>query len=223
MSVPELGKARHLPIDKLQPGMKVHRDVLGRKNKVLVAAGEILTAKHCSQLQKWESKEKPQGPSLAKINPKDRTERVRRAEFEGGWRPSHFNQNGVLVSATLASGEESPAVERDPMLSPVIQKNFKEQRSGLSVSIPFGEESEQWKRRNMREEITNLETINAQLNGDLHKQAYPSETLEECMLRRDALLEDNQRLISELKSDKGNGNGHTAKTASSPGRKKAGR
>ena len=137
--VSELGKAKYLPIDKLEVGMKVHRDVLGRKDRVLVNAGEILSRKHVDKLNQWERRTKPMGPAMPKQNIKNRFERVNHSEFIGGWRPSHFNKNGVLVSSTLASGLDVPAVEANPELSPAIQsmpkKSFSMGDTGIDSPI----------------------------------------------------------------------------------------
>lgn len=200
MGVPELGKARYTPIDKLEAGMKVHRDVEGRGGKVLVGAGEVLSRKHIEKLKSWESREKPHGPALPKRNPKDRTERVQHQEFQGGWRPSHFNPQGVLVSATLASGDETPSVERNPELS----KHYQETVRGAhpAVSIPAGEESDVVKIRDLHSEIKALQLVNAQIGGSLSMEATKGETLADYETLRDSIRTENDRIITELKTRK---------------------
>lgn len=214
--VAELGRAKHVKVEDLQPGMKVHRDVLGRGEKVLINAGEILSRKHCTQMKKWERQAKPTGSALPKKNPKDVHERVQHAEFQGGWRPSDFNPNGVLVSSTLASGDESPAVDRDPMQSPVIQSLPRK-----SYNVPVdGVESPVNRQLELSAEIRALESVNAQLGGDLHAQALEFETghYEETLIkRREALKASNAGLVAALKAAK-NGNGHKTNEPATPRR-----
>lgn len=216
-TAPELGRAKYIPVDKLEAGMKVHREVMGRGGKVLINSGEILTRKHVSQMQKWEKREKPLGPALPKKEIKNHYERVVHGEFVGGWKPSHFNKNGVLVSSTLASGAEVPAVEANPELSPTIQslptKSFATGDTGI--------ESPLFRNRMMREEIRVLEGTNAQLGGMIHtvKEEIAGET--ELQERKKALVEDNQKLIDGLKANPAGGNSDEPNASESP--KKRGR
>lgn len=198
----ELGRARHVPIEKLEAGMKVHRDVEGRGGKVLVSAGEILTRKHVEQLRKWEKRDKPLGPAIPKKNHKDIRERVQRSEFQGGWKPSHFNPHGILVSATLASGAEVPEVEKNPEASPFFQKVAGTAKTSVAFDHPNMPEGEIAQKRILRDEIRTLEGVNAQLGGEMHVKGPELETLENHQARRDALAVDNDRLINELKSAK---------------------
>ena len=221
----EFGKVRNVTISDLQAGMKVHRDVVGRNNKVLVSAGEILSHKHVKQLQKWESKEQPLGPAFKKKNPKNRMERVEHAPFEGGWRPSHFNPRGIPVSATLSSGDEAPAVDRDPTKSPLFQNAPK-----TSISVPIGsqEDEPRNRREKLNTEIAALSAVNEELVGTLHSVPPEDRDLSEAGLIafRDELKLQNQVLIRKLREPK-NGNGHdavkinTAKAASRGGRIKS--
>ena len=221
----EFGKVRNVGIGDLQAGMKVHRDVVGRNNKVLVSAGEILSHKHVKQLQKWEAKEQPLGPALKKKNPKNRMERVDHAPFEGGWRPSHFNPRGIPVSATLSSGDEAPAVDRDPTKSPLFQNAPK-----ASISVPVGtsENEPRNRREKLNTEIEALCAVNEELSGTLCSTPPEDRDLSEAGLVafRDDLKLENKRLIIKLREPK-NGNGHDAgkismaKAASRGGRVKS--
>lgn len=219
----EHARTQNVRVDQLEAGMKVHKPVLGRGGKVLVNAGEILSHKHVTQLNKWEAREKPKGAAQKKKDPKNRLERYQHDEFQGGWRPSHFNPRGILVSATLASGDETPAVEKDPFLSPVVQKNLKE-KGGTSVSMTMDTvpESELVQKRDLREEIRTLEGVNAQLGGELHKDAVEVDTVEALTARRDGLNQNNQTLINEMKASKAHGNSAPAVKSGSrkPTRKK---
>lgn len=201
------GKVRTIPVTELQPGMKVEREVLGRNDKVLINAGEVITRRHVQQMQKWEKREKPHGPALPKKNSKNWAEPVRHGEFQGGWRPSHFNPRGVVVSTTLASGDEAPAVEKDPTLSPMIQNSPTKSFAAPDTGI----ESPLFRCRALQREIAVLEQTNAQLGGDLHtvEQKFISE--DELTGRRDTLAAGNQQLIEKLK---GNANAKPAKAGS---------
>lgn len=191
--VAELGKARRVEVNKLQAGMKVQEPVKGRGGKILVNAGEILTEKHCKQLNKWEKREKPQGPVLARKDPKDKREAIRHAEFVGGYRPSHFNPNGILVTATTASGEEVPEVERDPLKS--LIRNDTPQKSFASADV--GIESPAIRCKELEAGIKILEETNKQLGGD-YPEGNPV-TEEELIERTEGLKKQNAELLSALK------------------------
>lgn len=194
--MPEIGRARYVPIEKLEAGMKVHRDVYGRGGKTLVSAGEILTKTHVDKLRKWETREKPVGPVFPRKNPKDRSEPIRRSEYQGGWKPSHFNRDGVLVSSTLASGAEFPDVEAHPEKSKTFQAVMRAQSP--SVAVPSETVFDA-----IEAEIKDLESTNAQIGGTLHTVEAPPETMEEFEARRDELIADNDRLKGNNVSSNG--------------------
>lgn len=194
-----------VPVTGLQAGMKVHSDIVGYKDKTLVAAGEVLTHKHIEKLKKWESREKPKGPAMKKKDPKDHTERTAFAEWQGGWRPSHFNPRGVPVSTAFGSVEAAPKVERDPELSPMIQgiprKSFAVGGEGLES--PF------FRNRELDTEIKNLLETNASLGGVLttkdlipEPKDFMSGGEEQMQGARDAIKLANQELIKTLKAPK---------------------
>jgi len=193
----ELGKANYTPINKLEAGMKVHRDVMGRGGNVLVNAGEVLTRRHLNQLGKWEKKERPQGSALPKKDPKNRFEQVKHSEFMGGWKPSHFNPQGVLVSATLASGVDVPRVEQDPTVSKAFQDLPRK-----SFAVQAGE-SPMDTRYKLEGEIKVLESTNAQLGGTIHSVDRVIAGNSELTARKEELVEDNKRIIQELKGNNG--------------------
>ena len=201
----EIGKVASVPVTDVQAGMKVHNDILGYRGKTLVAAGEVLTKKHVDQLRKWEAREKPQGPALPKKDPKDKIERTRFGEWQGGWKPSHFNPRGVNVSATLGSAQETPAVERNPELSPAIQsiprKSFAVGGEGLES--PFH------RQRDLESEIKGLGETNLSLGGEFDivgsmpaVGSFLSGGEEKLTALRDQLKADNSRLIQSLKATK---------------------
>jgi hypothetical protein len=188
----EHGKARYVGIGDLQAGMKVQKDVLGRKEKVLVNAGEVLTKTHIDKLKKWEAREKPMGAVLPKVNPKDKTEGIRRGDFVGGYKVTHFNPRGIFVTNTLATGDEFPAVEQDPEKSKVIQNA--ERPASFNVG-DVGVDSPLMRKWKLESEIKALERMNAKLGGDLHTVEGVFATEEELTARRDALEKQNQELI----------------------------
>lgn len=196
----QLGKAKYIPVSDLEAGMKVHRDVMGRRGQPLVSAGEILTKMHVDKLKKWESREQPQGAALPRKNPVDRTEPIRHAEFQGGWRPSHFNKNGVLVSSTLASGEDFPAVERDPTLSPVFQNRDVTARKTFTAG-DTGIDSPIQRCWAMREQIKVLESTNDQLGGTVHKSDKQYVGEQELTERKLQLESENRLLIGRLSKE----------------------
>lgn len=198
----ELGKARHMTVDKLEPGMKVHRDVLGKGEKVLVNAGEILTRKHITQLRRWENRQKPKGPAIPKKNKKDIQERVQFGEFQGGYKVSHFNPHGILVSATIAGGDDIPEVDKNPEASPFYQKIVGSAKTSVSMDLPNLPESEIAQKRALRDEIQMLGKVNAQLGGTLHQEKPVLDALADFQTRRDALAADNESLIESLKAKK---------------------
>lgn len=79
---------------EVKPGMVVGRDILGKKGRVLVKAGEKLTKVHCEKLQKWEK----------------RKESV-----------SQFNPRGIEIQKIGLGDPEAPVVEKDPSLSPLMK------------------------------------------------------------------------------------------------------
>ena len=200
-----------LPVTDLQAGMKVHTDILGYKGKTLVAAGEVLTIKHVQKLKQWEQREKPQGPALPKKNPKDSVERTRFAEWQGGWRPSHFNQGGVPVSTAFGSVDAAPKVEQNPELSPMIQgiprKTFAIGGDGI--------ESPLFRQKTLEAEIQSLASTNAQLGGKFDVAAmmpglgtFLNGGEEKMVSLKDALSTDNQRLIADLRAPKADATAH---------------
>lgn len=174
---------------------------MGYKDRILVNAGEILSRKHVNQLKKWEKRDKPLGPALRKTDPKDVRERVQHAEWQGGYRPSHFNPRGFLVSATLSSGEETPRVEKDPTLSPVIQNTA---RKSFNVPIDV-QESPLIREMHLKAEIKSLEMINAQLGGNIHTLEDNITGEENLQARKDSLIKQNSEIIVNLKEGKING------------------
>lgn len=188
----ETARAKHVPIHQLEAGMKVHRNVMGRGGKTLVSSGEILTKTHVDKLKSWEGREKPIGPALPKKDPKDRSEAIRHGEFQGGWRPSHFNEHGVLVSATLASGQEFPEVEKDPSKSKFYQEAEKGTKATTAVPSTTIFDA-------IETEIKTLESTNAQLGGNIHTLDVQPEVMGDMETRRDELVNDNQRLVDELR------------------------
>lgn len=220
----EFGKVKTIEnVSDLQAGMKIHRDIMGRGGKVLVAAGEVLTHKHTRQLQKWDSAPRPMGQALPKKNPKDWREKVQHVAFVGGHRVADFNPHGFVVSGTLASGDEIPEVERDPTKSPLFQNS-----SRKSFAVPAngttGDEEDNIRMFKLNQELKTLRTINAQLGGQLHETPDPVEPTREALTDlRDQLNADNTYLISALQKNKGNGNGHTAEPAAKRGGRASGR
>jgi hypothetical protein len=196
--VAESGKARYVPVDKLEPGMKVHKDVMGRRGTPLVNAGEILSRSHVTQLKKWEARPAPQGAALPRAKKGDP---ITHAPFVGGYRPSDFNPKGILVSATLSSGSEEPAVVDDPTKSPLIQGT-----AGHVFGSPdMGVDSPLFRCRTLEVEIKALESTNAQLGGDLHTTEKKFATEKELTGRRDALAEQNSELIKGMRNAKPSG------------------
>lgn len=147
--VAELGKNRYMPVDKIHAGMVVKKNVIGRGNKVLVNAGEVLTQLHVEKLNSWEKREKPQGPALPRVNPRNTKEAVRHGEFQGGYKVSHFNPKGIMVASTTASGEEFPDVEKNPEASRTFQRVMA--KPSVSMSMDTIPESEIVQKRNERE------------------------------------------------------------------------
>lgn len=194
-----------VPVTKLEAGMKVHADILGYKDKTLVAAGEVLTQKHITKLKQWEAREKPHGPALPKKDPRDRVERTRFAEWQGGWKPSHFNPAGVPVSTVFGSVQATPAVERDPELSPAIQAI---PRKSFSVGGDVGE-SPLFRQRGLETEIKQLLETNADLGGNAslkslvpEQKSFLSGGEEQMEGARDAIKLLNQKLINDLRASK---------------------
>jgi hypothetical protein len=151
-------------------------------------------------LKKWEAREKPAGPVLPKANPKDKTEGIRKGEFIGGYKVSHFNPRGIFVTNTLATGDEYPAVERDPEKSKVIQNA--ERPASFAVG-DVGVESPEFRKRGLSSEIQALERMNAKLGGTIHTVEGVFATESELTMRRDALEKNNQELIDakDVKTD----------------------
>lgn len=191
--MPEFGKTRRVDVDKLQIGMKVKEDVLGYKNKVLVSSGEVITRLHVEKMNKWEAREKPQGPVIARRNPKDQNELIRRAEFQGGWRPSHFNPKGVLVKASTDSGDEYPDVEQHPEKSKVFQKTV----AKTSIAINSGPESVLVEKRNLRDDIKALIEENHKLGGTLEDKTAVLITKESLESFRSEVEAVNNRLLAD--------------------------
>ena len=199
MGVQEHGKARTIPVTDLQAGMKVHSEVIGYGDKVLIDAGEVITRKHVNQIKKWENRPKPaHGKAIPKLNLKDPHERVRHEAWQGGWRPSDFNPRGVLVTNTLASGDETPAVERDVERSPLFQN-----APTKSVNVPINIESPLIREMALKAEIKQLEATNSELGGNyVHDgaEAIGEKALTE---RRDAIAIDNKARIAKLRDGNG--------------------
>lgn len=197
MTVAESGKARHVTVDQLEPGMKVHKEILGRRGTPLVNAGEILTRTHCDKLKKWENAPAPAGPTKARLKKGDPIERL---PFQGGHRVSDFNPRGILVSATLASGDDVPAVVADPTKSPLVQHA---PRNASVMAPDMGIESPLFRARALEREIKTLEDTNKQLGGTIFKadKYYAGEA--ELTVRRDALAKQNTELIEALRGQTG--------------------
>ena len=178
-------------VNGLRPGMKLERDVMGRGDKVLARAGEVLTQKHVQQFDKWEKREQPRGPALAKKNIKDVRERVRHAPFEGGYKLSHFNPRGFTVSTTIASGDEVPAVEKDPTKSPLFQN-----KPTTSFSVPIDVvESPLVRVMELKAEIKGLMKVNSKLGGSIVSDDSKLLIEEDYIKFRDEIEADNDRLI----------------------------
>lgn len=192
--VAELGKAHYVSVNDVQTGMKVHRDVMGRRGIPLVMAGEVLTHRHVEKLRKWEAREKPIGPALPKRDHKNTYERVQHGEFKGGYKVSHFNPQGILVSATLASGAENPEVERNVEKSPFFQGQHVK-----SHNVNVGLESPLFRMRDLESGIKSLKAMNEQLGGIVH-QNIPEQNEEGLSSFRDLLKQENERLIEGLKA-----------------------
>jgi hypothetical protein len=148
--VAELGKSRYVPVSDLQAGMIVKKTVIGRNNKALVNAGEVLSQLHVEKLNSWEKREKPQGPAFPRVNRRNEKEPIRHGEFQGGYKVSHFNPKGIMVAGTTASGEEFPDIERHPENSKTFLKVTGKPNVSMSMdSIP---ESDVVQRRNQKED-----------------------------------------------------------------------
>lgn len=188
-------------VGDLKAGMKLERDVMGRGGKVLASAGETLSRKHITKFTEWENREKPKGQALPrKLDAKgkqDKRERVQHGEFTGGFKLSHFNPKGFLVSTTLASGDENPAVDSDPTRSKLFQS-----AKPKSFNVDSPEESPLWRVRTLEKEIAQLEAMNAELGGALHAEKPQLLTEDDHTKRRDALSVDNKRLIQAMKGGK---------------------
>src|SRR3990167_2989112 len=185
--VAEIGKVKDLPVTELKAGMKVQKDVIGYGGKVLVNAGEILSQKHVNQLNKWEGRQQPQGPVIAKSNPKDRNEPIRRSTAPEKWKVSHFNPYGIRVSNTLATGDLNPAVEQNIELSPRFQKETpRTSFSTGSINIPSPLE----RSLELRSEIKMLEGMNSELGGHLWDDSTNYAGESELLNRKINLLED---------------------------------
>lgn len=189
--VAEHGKTRYVGVNDLQAGMIVKKDVLGRKNKVLVNAGEVLSQLHVEKLKKWDKTEKPQGPALPRVNPKNVREPVRHAEYEGGYRVSHFNPRGIMVATSTASGEELPDIEQHPEKSTAFDKIAKPSVTFGGDSIP---ESTLVKRRNLRAEISELIEENRKLGGIMENKSEDMIKVDDLIDHRDAILKNNKKL-----------------------------
>ncbi len=194
-----------VPVTDLQAGMKVHADILGYKGKTLVASGEVLTQKHIQKLKQWEAREKPQGPALPKKDPKDRVERTRFGEWQGGYRPSHFNQGGIPVTTAFGTPDEVPAIEKDPERSKLIQNQGRKSFAvgGEGIESPF------FRHRELETEIKNLLETNASLGGSLtikslipESKEFMSGGEEQMQGARDAIKVENEKLIVALKAPK---------------------
>ena len=200
------GTVRDVPVADIRPGMRIEKDVMGRGGKVLAHAGEVVSQKHVKKFNEWEAREKPEGPVLAKKNRKDRRERVQRGEWQGGYKLSHFNPRGIRVSTTIASGDESPAVDSDPTRSRLFQDAPRK-----SHSVPIDVESPLIRIMEMKAEVRVLEATNKKLEGTLHDKGGKEITESDWTSRRDALNAENDRLLSESLD---------ARTAPPAGRKK---
>lgn len=199
MTVAESGKARYVGVDQLEPGMKVHKEVMGRRGTPLVNAGEVLSRTHIDKLRKWEHANPPAGPTKARLKKGDPIERL---PFQGGHRVSDFNPRGILVSATLSSGEDVPAVVADPTKSPIIQNA---PRAASVMAPDMGVESPLFRARAIEREIKTLEETNKQLGGTIFKDDKNYAGEKELAVRRDALAKQNTELIEALRNGKSGG------------------
>jgi hypothetical protein len=193
--VAESGKARYVPVEKLEPGMKVHKDVLGRRGTPLVNAGEVITRAHVDKLKKWENQPEPAGNTLPR---KSKTDPIQKAAFKGGYKVSHFNPRGILVSATLASGEDEPEVVRDPTKSPVVQAAG---RSSFAVG-DVGVESPLLQELELKADVRAAEKINARHGGTLHTLEKQPATREELRARLESLETQNAELLDTKRDAK---------------------
>ncbi len=188
------GKVKEVGLNDLRAGMKLERNVMGRNDKILAAAGEVLSKKHIDKFKKYEATQKPVGPAIPRKNPKNKREHIQHGEFEGGYKLSHFNR-GFAVSTSVASGDEVPKVDNDPTQSKLFQnaptKSFAAGDTGI--------ESPLIRVREMEKEIAILESTNSKLGGMLHISKPKLVTEAEHEARREALKKDNDSLIEKLR------------------------
>jgi len=104
--VREIGKSKKVPIGDLQVGHKLQGDIRGAHEKILMAAGEILTKAHIDFIKKVNAR-------------------------EGAGKLSLYTRE-VQAVMTNASGDEFPAVHDDPEKSHTL-KNWYKRGSGLVV------------------------------------------------------------------------------------------
>lgn len=192
----EHGKTKDVTVDQLRPGMKVHQPIIGVEGKELVGAGEVLTGLHCDKLKKYESLPKPPGKAV-EHKP---GEVKKREEWQGGWRPSHFNPT-VRISNTLGDPDEFPAVEKNIELSPGYQNREQNPRSSFAAP-DTGVESPLFRRRELQAEINVLETTITELGGAVPETKSKLALTEEIEARRDELLAVKKDVIEALKNKK---------------------
>lgn len=95
----EVGRARQVPLEKLEVGHKLREPIVGYRGRLLVHVGEVLTLKHLQQLAKWNARD-----GLGKL--------------------SHYTRE-VHAVMTNASGDLAPRVEEDPYQSIAVQKFYR--------------------------------------------------------------------------------------------------
>lgn len=94
-----IGRRRKVPIRDLQVGHRLLEHVHGSFGKVLMCEGEILTAKHIEQLNKWDDR-----PGEGKLS---------------------LYTRAVWAQMTDASGDERPKCDTDPYAAHSIQRLYK--------------------------------------------------------------------------------------------------
>lgn len=193
----EHGKLRDVTIEQLRPGMKVHQPIVGVEGKELVGAGEVLSNLHCDKLKKWENQEKPRG----KMGQYKKGEAPVRQEWQGGWKPSHFNPS-VKVTNTLGEPDEFPKVEKNVELSRAAQdRDINPRKSHMAPDL--GVESPLFRRRALENDIAGLEETIGKLGGEIPEAKNNLSLCEQLEERKEDLTSVRDELIESLQKPQG--------------------